>query len=354
MSTEFDDDDFETLEHRAAYWHLRLTSDECTPEDRYAFEAWKRQAPEHAEAYQRVQRGNAFIDRHVAEPELRRLAEETMERTAPPLHRRRWAQVAAMAACLALAAGIAAIMAPRSSPADEPATIVVQVEAYETEVGERSTIDLSDGSTVTLNTNSRLEVRYSASERNVALIRGQGYFDVARDVDRPFSVDAGRKRVVALGTAFDVRIDEDNDVEVTLVEGRVSVDDIVRAASGQPIETENPEPSPTALELTPGQRLVARADVAPEVMDTNASEATSWREGRLIFRDRPIGDVIDEMNRYSAQKLKLSDDPRLHEMTVSGVFNTGRASTFVDALVRMHPLEAERTGSHELTLVWHE
>lgn len=350
MRTDFEEGELKTPEEWAAFWYLRLSSDECTPEDRYEFEAWKREAPENAAAYEKVVRGSAFIDRHVAEPAMRRMGKETLARTARPLHRRRWAQLTALAASLVLAVGVG-VFATIDRPSS-PGVVVAEIESYETAIGERSTVTLSDGSTVTLNTNSRIEVAYSAQERNVRLIRGQGFFDVQEDVDRPFAVEAGDKRVVALGTAFDVRFDDSNDVQVTLVEGRVSVGEVIRTATSA-MSASPPAPKQIA-ELVPGQRLVARADAAPEVVEMNAEEATSWREGRLIFRGEPIGDVIEEMNRYSAQKLKLSDDPRLNEMRVSGVFNTGRASTFVDALERMHPLEAERSGANELTLVWHE
>ncbi len=350
MKTEFEKGKLETPEEWAAFWYLRVSSDECTPEDRYEFEAWKREAPENAAAYEKVVRGSAFIDRHVAEPAMRRLGKETLTRTARPLHRKRWAQLTALAASVVLAVGVGLIASIDQNPTS--IAILAEVESYETAIGERSTVTLSDGSTVTLNTNSRIEVAFSAQERNVRLMRGQGFFDVHEDADRPFAVEAGDKRVVALGTAFDVRFDEGNDVQVTLVEGRVSVGEVIRTATNV-AAVSAPKPKPIA-ELVPGQRLVARHDAAPEVIETNAEEATSWREGRLIFRGEPIGDVIEEMNRYSAQKLKLSNDPRLQEMRVSGVFNTGRASTFVDALERMHPLEATRSGSNELTLVWQE
>ena len=351
-SKALNEDTFTTLEERAAYWHLRLSSDDCAPEERYAFEAWKRQSPDHAAAFEKVRRGAAFIDRHVAEPELRRLGKETLERTAPPFYRESWFKPAALAASLILALGLGTFaLTSVNRPSID--TMILQVEAYETAIGERSTVTLSDGSEVTLNTNSRIEVDYSAQGRNVRLIRGQGFFEVAKDVDRPFAVEAGERRVVALGTAFDVRYDNANDIAVTLLEGRVSVGDIIHTAPA-PNSTEAIMATQSVVELSPGQRLVAKGDAAPEIADTNAEEATAWRDGRLIFRGEPIGAVIAEMNRYSIQQLKLSDDPRLREMTVSGVFNTGRASTFVDALERMHPLQAERSGANELTLMWHE
>lgn len=362
MNAQPEEDEFETVLQRAAYWSLRLGSDDCSPEERFAFEAWKRDDPANEAAYRKVQDGNAFVDQFITEPELRRLAQDAFERSEPhpkPEPKRRpWAAYTAIAASLIAicAVSLLAINPPGPSIGVDPLATeyaVADFDSYETEVGERSTATLADGTVITLNTNSKIEVRYSTNERLVTLVRGQGFFDVAKDIDRPFAVEAGAKRVVALGTAFDVRLDGDNDVEVVLVEGRVSVDD--RDTAPEPIPS-NPTAPPIVktVELSPGQRFTSKRDAAAALEITDTQEATSWTEGRLIFRDKPLREVVAEMNRYSVQQLILSDDPRLEAMTVSGVFNTGRASTFVYALERMHPLDAERTSQTELTLVWQE
>jgi len=233
---------------------------------------------------------------------------------------------------------------------DSEHAILASGEQYETAIGERSTITLPDGSLVTLNTNSRIEVDFTGATRAVRLVRGQGYFEVEKDIGRPFIVTAGDKRIVALGTAFDVRFDNKDLVEVTLVHGLVDVDDVANeTANGADLG-----PDAAKIRLEPGERLVAKANASPAVEKTDTVEETSWTTGKLIFRDRPLNAVVEEMNRYSVQKLVLADDERLADMRVNGAFNAGRATSFVSALEAMHPLTATRTGRNELTLVWQE
>lgn len=341
--------DLDSVEDIAAFWLVRLASAECTPEDRYAFEAWKQKDPAHGDMFDRLQRGNAFVDRHMADPEIQAMVEAARAETRPPVWRQRGVRQLAVAASVIVAVGTAVLLGLNGAML-EPTGLTDTVAAhYETAIGERSTLTLSDGSVVTLNTHSRIDVDFTAEERFLRLNHGQAFFEVAKDIDRPFVVEAGDKRVVALGTAFDVWLDNDNGVQVTLLEGRVQVTPVVPViAAGTGVPS-------APVKLEPGQRLVAKRDQAPDVRVTNAVEATSWRTGQLIFRDRPLADVVDEMNRYSTQQIVLDrDDPRVLEMQVSGVFNTGRASSFVTALETMHPLKAERSGQNELTLVWQE
>ena len=89
----------------------------------------------------------------------------------------------------------------------------------ETTIGGRSVTRLADGSTVTLNTDTRIDIQYDRKRRGITLMRGQALFEVVED-ERPFEVIAGNRRIVALGTAFDVRMRPDNGVQVTLLEGR--------------------------------------------------------------------------------------------------------------------------------------
>ena len=299
--TTFTDQE-QSIEDQAAFWLVRLGALDCTPEDRFAFEAWKQQDPAHERMFSRLQRGNALVDRHMTDSRIVAMLEEARA---------------------------------------------------ERHAGERSVITLADGSIVSSNTNSLVEVSFSASERLVKLLRGQAYFEVAEDVYRPFVVQAGDQRVVALGTAFDVRFDREDRVEITLVEGRVEVNDVSRARGTFPRKGGQAPVDPIAL--TPGHRLIARAASASEVVVTDTVEETSWRSGQLLFRERPLASAVEEINRYSLQKLVLADDPRVRALAVSGVFNSGgRASSFVNALQELHPLHAQRTGRDEITLVWRE
>ncbi len=364
--TTFTDQE-QSIEDQAAFWLVRLGAQDCTPEDRFAFEAWKQEDPAHERMFLRLQRGNAVVDRHMTDARIVAMLEEARadqqaERTGGRLSAaasRTGGGLAALAAgvVIALVAAFVAVPSFRGGGSDALPTETVQtpgnVEVFETSVGERSTITLADGSVVSINTNSLVEVSFSSSERLIRLLRGQAYFEVKEDVARPFVVQAGDQRVLALGTAFDVRFDREDLVEVTLVEGRVEVNDVSRRQDASPAGGIQAPPDP--IELTPGQRLIARVASAPEVVVTDTVEETSWRSGQLVFRKRPLASVVDEMNRYSLQKLVLANDRRVRGLEISGVFNSGgRAVSFVNALEALHPLEAERTGRDEITLVWRE
>ena len=356
--TTFTDQE-QSIEDQAAFWLVRLGALDCTPEDRFAFEAWKQQTPAHERMFLRLQRGNALVDRHMTDSRIVAMLEEARaERHAGERSLaaalRTTGGLAALAASIVVAAVAALVAVPSlRPPSDIEAFTQSKIEAFETSVGERSVITLADGSIVSINTNSLVEVSFPASERLVKLLRGQAYFEVAEDVYRPFVVQAGDQRVVALGTAFDVRFDRKDRVEITLVEGRVEVNDVSRARGSFPRKGGQAPVDPIAL--TPGHRLIARAASAPEVVVTDTVEETSWRSGQLLFRERPLASAVEEINRYSLQKLVLADDPRVRALAVSGVFNSGgRASSFVNALQELHPLHAQRTGRDEITLAWRE
>ena len=340
------------IEASAAFWLVRLASHACTPEDRGAFEAWRRADPAHQDAYDRMSRGAGFVDRHVADPELQALAETVRRETAPPWHRRSLWRGTIAACIVLLAAPSLFFMLPDASEPEPVLAAAAPFERYETAIGERSTVTLADASILTLNTDSRVDVDYSARERRIVLLRGQALFEVQRDTERPFIVEAGDQRIMALGTAFDVRLDAIEGVQVTLLEGRVAIDPVDAALGPDAVDEDGVRPA--IVELQPGEQFLSSAAEEDRVRTTAVADVTSWRSGRLVFRERPLAEAIAEMNRYSAQKLTLDNDERLHAMTVSGVFNTGRVSNFVTTLETMHPVAAERSAREELTLVWRE
>lgn len=357
MSAVTEQDEMETIDDIAASWAVRLSSPDCTPEERHAFETWRQQDIAHDQAYQRMQRGSALVDRHVMNPLLQEMAQEAWDETEPSFYKKRSWQIGAGAA---IAASLLAMMVVpiflSPSPNTESASTTQQVananEAYETAIGEQSTITLADGSKVTLNTDSRITVDFAGTQRGITLSRGQALFDVAKDADRPFVVVAGSERIVALGTSFDVHLKEDSSVQVTLIEGKVSVHKVADSKT-DPKGVDAPR-FKQAIIMAPGEQLSISGLRGNLTRKSDIAAATGWKEGRLVFRQKPLPQVVQEMNRYSTQKLALANDPRLRSMTVSGVFNTGRTSSFVDALETMHSLKSERTGEYELTLEWRE
>ncbi len=348
------------LEAMAAYYVVRLSAEDCTPEDRFAFDRWKREDPSHEAAYHRIKAGNDYLDRFMDAPAFQARIELARQRTRPSFLARRstWWGGAAVAASLVALVSLAMLpttLDDAGTPPDAP-VLAQAVELYETRVGERSTVTLSDGSVVTINTDSQIEVGYTDAVREITLVRGQAFFDVAPDLDRPFVVLAADQRVMALGTAFDVRLQINDTVQVTLVEG------VVQVERSDPLAVElgldgsvSPPAEESAIALQPGERLTLPTDQAAEIIETDGIEETSWRRGQLVFRDRALGDVVAEMNRYSVQQLRLAEDERVQSVLVSGVFNSGGPpSAFVDALEALYPLQGRRTSSNEITLVWRD
>jgi transmembrane sensor len=210
---------------------------------------------------------------------------------------------------------------------------------FRTSVGERSTVTLSDGSSVVLNTSTLVNISFSPGERHVRLLSGQAWFQVARNPSRPFVVEAGDQRVVALGTAFDVRLeDHQRTVQVTLLEGRVSVEPI-RSVFENLIEAR-----PQVAELAPGEALTASAQEPPHKQRADVSKVSSWRRGQVVFNNDRLDTAIAELNRYTSSRIELAD-PALGSLKVSGVFYAGHSDSFLETVTGYYPIRVvERSG----------
>ncbi|WP_375291307.1 FecR domain-containing protein [Qipengyuania sp.] len=193
-----------------------------------------------------------------------------------------------------------------------------------TSVGSQQVASLEDGSRVSLNTASEIAVRFSSDLRAVKLDHGEVLFDVEHDAARPFVVDAGRQRIVALGTSFVVR-KLPYETSVTLLEGRVAI-----------LSLEKTDRPPVVL--TPGQRWIL-ADVGSTNVDRPSMNAvTAWREGKIVFDDTPLPKAIADVNRYAVRKIEL-EDSRTSSLTVSGVFEIGKPEAFATAVASLHHLK---------------
>jgi len=217
----------------------------------------------------------------------------------------------------------------------------LQKEVYSTGLGEQRTIALLDGSSIELNSLSRVKVRFSDRKRSIELVRGQAFFRVAKDPKRPFIVNSHGTQVRAVGTEFDVYRKAAGTL-VTVVEGRVSV----RMASERP-------------KLSPGARVEASAEAAAALADSraathertpptrvgevllvageqflaaeagrggppqvaNVDAVTAWTQQRLVFDNTPLSEVTEEFNRYNRRPLVI-EDPALRTLHVSGSFSS--------------------------------
>lgn len=213
--------------------------------------------------------------------------------------------------------------------------------SYTTRIGEQRLVRLSDGSRITLNSNSYVRVAYRDGERRVRLERGEAYFEVARNPQRPFLVVAGDYRVTALGTAFIVRRDPAR-TSVVLVEGKVAVAGATSAnlplpTSPRPVATTAPD-LVTPVVLTPGQRLILAGDVSARLDQPVINAVMAWRRGELVLDRTTLADAVAEMNRYDEMPLVI-DDPRVAALRVSGIYHTGDNDAFAASVARLYGLE---------------
>jgi transmembrane sensor len=195
---------------------------------------------------------------------------------------------------------------------------------------------MSDGSNVTLNTDSEIRVALTAKERRIDLEHGEAFFDVAHDHTRPFVVHAGDKRVTAVGTKFAVRREPDG-IRVVVTEGKVLVQ------TGGTDDTGSAEPVSAGT--------IARASDAGVLLQpqqsTEAEDVLSWRHGVLVFRQMTLGEASAEFNRYNARKIVI-EDPAVARMRVAGSFRANNVDAFVRLLERGYPLHVEERGEQFL------
>lgn len=226
-----------------------------------------------------------------------------------------WTRYALAATLAIVAIGLAFLLTGHGLSSMRP---VPTRAYYASDVGEIRAIDLPDGSTVTLDTASRLAVAYSDRERRITLYSGRARFAVAHHAARPFIVSAQGKSVIARGTIFDVRIDRDA-VEITLLEGAV---DVERPTVSAPQRV---------ARLGPGERVKLEENTTTSAIQPIAYSAREWPSGLLPAHDLPLSHLIEEANRYSRQKIVLAD-PALENLRVSGAFRPGDAPALASKL----------------------
>ncbi|MEJ1961535.1 MAG: FecR domain-containing protein [Gammaproteobacteria bacterium] len=219
----------------------------------------------------------------------------------------------ALAAILAI---YVVMLAPRSSG-----------RSYETQVGDQQQVTLDDGTTLTLNTNTRVRVQYSAERRKILLDRGEILLSVAHDASRPLEVIAAGVVSRAVGTKFSVRLHEDASVETVVTEGRVLVLG-QRNVLGMPME-----PKPLAPTLVAGEHAVVNAK-STQVSHLTAQEMKGllmWTTGRIVFQREKLSTVVRELNRYNVRQLTIRD-ARISETRIGGGFETSHADAYAQDL----------------------
>jgi transmembrane sensor len=322
------------LLQEAAGWYARLAAPDCSAAERRQFHLWRESSPLHVEACARLQHTVDVLDRLASrDPRPIALSDRAyaMGRAAgsdelSQRRHRRWAVPATLAASLVmvlvgLRMGSQLIWPPSHRL------------AYENTSVQQRRISLEDGSVVHMDVNSRITVLISTKQRQIELLAGRVLFEVTHDPKRPFSVIAGNARTTDLGTRFQVDRTREG-VVVTLEEGSVVVDSALSERWRE--------------QLSPGEQLSVSSNAASRVRRAvDPFAATSWSRGRLVFRATPLVQAVEEVNRYTAKKLRVGD-PSLAELTVSGNVVAGNCALAASAFAAVLPIHVVDSGGEAI------
>jgi transmembrane sensor len=327
----------------ACEWFVECRAGDLRSIARAEFDRWLRKSPEHQSAYLEI--ATIWNEGPVLDPsnrwDLDKLIAEAaedpanivaLERTRSKTRMPTSSRVPIPAAhtgrrrLFAIAASILLTTAALGT------YILTSSGVYATALGEQRSLALSDGSTVQLNSLSRIRIRYGEGERTVDLLQGEALFHVAKDTARPFIVHSGGTAVRAVGTQFDVYRKADG-TTVTVVEGRVAIrhpsvlrgegeSDLRNLASG--IARQEGE---GAIFLTAGEQITVSTNAARKILNPNLAGATSWTQRQLVFESASLADVAEEFNRYNERKLVI-DPSAFGALHISGVFSSTDPASF--------------------------
>ncbi|MGZ3274688.1 MAG: FecR family protein [Caulobacteraceae bacterium] len=297
----------QALSRQAADWVARLGGQPGEAEW-LAFEAWLGGDERRRAAYDHVLALSLAVDRDAST-----LADDLTSHA--PARRSGGALWGAGLMSLAAVAVTFAALHPRPEP---------KAAVYATAKGERRDVVLSDGTRIALSTDTRLSVIMRDDRRELTLSSGEAAFQVAHNAARPFVVHLGDRVLRDIGTEFDA-VRRDGLISVTVREGMVSL--------------ERPQENQRRLTLGPGSRAEHR-EGSEEVMvaAANADETFSWRSGRLIYRNRPLSDVVADINRYGDEQVKAVGPAA--DLKFTGVLTTGDQSAMVQRLAALLPVAA--------------
>lgn len=294
-------DDLDDLDDQAIDWLTRLHSGDATARERLAYAQWQHLSPAHQAAAQEAEALWADIGltptahTHVDTPRPRRKAA-------------RWAS--------GLAAGLVLAIFGYSAAEGVPGWF----DTHHTGVGQRQQWVLTDGSRLTLNSNSAITVDFNELRRTLSLRKGEALIEVAEDPSRPFIVEAGADRVQAKSATFSVRRDPDQ-TRVLVATGAAQV-----------------EHQAQTLELRSNQLAVYRAgQTLAERDQVDAHALTAWHRGKLIFNRKPLQEVLAELERYQYGRI-IVPDAGLGALQISGVFDLNDPHNLLHTLEQRYGL----------------
>lgn len=343
-----------TAAEQAAHWWVVLHEETCTSADREAFAAWLRRSPERVEAYLRMnllmgtlQSKQRAWEQTPADELIRRARQSPAEiiplsrsKPAPRSPGNVRSRMVTYAGAVALCCAVIV------------AWFLWLPQRFQTEIGEQRSVVLRDGSMITLNTASEIEVKYGEQRRFIRLVRGEALFDVAHDPQRPFDVDTGQAVVRAVGTRFNIDRRAER-TTVSVVQGKVHV--MAEPPRGQSPTTGRAATvaaAPSTEILVEAQQLVVtEAGMSEPEHIADLAPVTAWTQRQLVFENRSLGDVAEEFNRYNRSHI-LIESARLRTQSVTGVFQANDSAAFLAFIANIPGVRVttDAAGHHVVSL----
>ena len=313
------------IEKQACEWLAVMRSDCKTAGEVEQFRAWLEADARHQAAYDEVYAHWLELSglREMIDP-------ASYQEQGAPRAGQRFAAIALTRPALAAAAGalltVALLFALTMRP---PAA-----GDYTTSTAEIKEVQLPDASQATLGALSAMEVAYSATERRVALIAGEAFFAVEPDAARPFVVVVADAEVRALGTKFEVRRSRAG-VRVSVLEGKVEVTQTRLSAKRVLAAQER-------VRVEPSGRL-------SEIQPVRQSRPGLWRQGRLVYENATLSEVMSDADRYYAGNI-IIDAEDLRTLPVSAAFRTDQIQEMMDALSLSLPISVRQLSNGDLVI----
>ncbi|MBO9488784.1 FecR domain-containing protein [Endozoicomonas sp. G2_1] len=228
-----------------------------------------------------------------------------------------------------------------------------QSQKYRTEIGEQSSFSLPDGSVLQLNTNSVVTISYANDKRLLTLEQGEANFDVAKDKSKPFVVSVGNKSFTALGTVFNIQKTTESDIELTVTEGQVLINqstDITETL--QDISQQLPIADLEGLLVQTGEKAVIENNAptpVEKISEEQVERDLAWQTGKLIFDGESLSDVLKEVSRYNDANFDVIDS-QLNELKISGYFKAGDINGLLESLSYNFDIDYQKKSNGMIVL----
>ena len=332
MTSDIDLQVKERIEGEAAEWVLTMNEGSLSDDTLAQWRHWIDSSAEHRQVYEKMSKlwnvadglesGAALAEGMLdGEPGADNSAGNIVQLRRKPLTR--WLYQGMAVAAVAVFS-VYLLMAPEPPV---PAASLTGPSGMQTAYGEHAQFTLTDGSVVELAADSHVKLFYTASERRIQLVKGEAFFEVAKNPDKPFIVEAGGGRYRALGTVFNVEIIPDQSI-LTVVKG------VVQAKANNSSVAYNGSNYPR---LTAGESVaVSSAGIIGEVVEIDPNMTVDWRNGRLTFVDKSLDRVFDRINRY--RELPILVDPELKDLRYTGSVQQDSIDTLLDVLPEVFPV----------------